>query len=237
MERRLTDERARASLGGRRIAARTAARPTSRPARGRRAWIAATLNYCSAAARGSTLATPPERGPRAAGLRRCGFIAYVNPRLVVTTIPVDGRRRASILLRRGIEPGRGWWAQPGGFLEVDETVARGGDRARRSRRRGCSSCRARSSGSTRASRRRSSCWRSRRASSAARPRTTPEALEMRTFEPGGDPVGRDRVQDLVPRDPRLGPAAAPRRRGPGVVPAAVRVGPRLELAAGVSRGR
>ena len=28
-----------------------------------------------------------------------------------------------ILLRRGIEPGRGWWAQPGGFLEVDETVA------------------------------------------------------------------------------------------------------------------
>jgi len=27
-----------------------------------------------------------------------------------------------VLLRRGIEPGRGWWAQPGGFLEVDETV-------------------------------------------------------------------------------------------------------------------
>ena len=27
-----------------------------------------------------------------------------------------------VLLRRGIEPGRGQWAQPGGFLEVDETV-------------------------------------------------------------------------------------------------------------------
>jgi ADP-ribose pyrophosphatase YjhB (NUDIX family) len=27
-----------------------------------------------------------------------------------------------VLLRRGIEPGRGWWAQPGGFLEIDETV-------------------------------------------------------------------------------------------------------------------
>jgi ADP-ribose pyrophosphatase YjhB (NUDIX family) len=27
-----------------------------------------------------------------------------------------------VLLRRGIDPGRGWWAQPGGFLEVDETV-------------------------------------------------------------------------------------------------------------------
>jgi ADP-ribose pyrophosphatase YjhB (NUDIX family) len=28
-----------------------------------------------------------------------------------------------VLLRRGIEPGRGSWAQPGGFLEVDETVS------------------------------------------------------------------------------------------------------------------
>ena len=28
----------------------------------------------------------------------------------------------AVLLRRGIEPGYGSWAQPGGFLEVDETV-------------------------------------------------------------------------------------------------------------------
>ena len=27
--------------------------------------------------------------------------------------------------RRGIEPGQGSWAQPGGFLEVDETLAEG----------------------------------------------------------------------------------------------------------------
>lgn len=48
-------------------------------------------------------------------------MAYVNPRLVVTTIPVtdDGE---VVLIRRGIEPGRGSWAQPGGFLEIDETV-------------------------------------------------------------------------------------------------------------------
>src|SRR3990172_6053492 len=48
-------------------------------------------------------------------------IWYVTPRLVVTALPVtdDGRL---VLLRRGIEPGLGSWAQPGGFLEVDETV-------------------------------------------------------------------------------------------------------------------
>jgi len=30
----------------------------------------------------------------------------------------------SWLLRRGFEPGRGLWAQPGGFLEVDEDAER-----------------------------------------------------------------------------------------------------------------
>ena len=71
----------------------------------------------------------------------CGHIAYVNPRLVVTTIPVTDAGEV-VLLRRGFEPGRGWWAQPGGFLEVDETADRGrgpgdagGDRARRRGRR------------------------------------------------------------------------------------------------------
>jgi ADP-ribose pyrophosphatase YjhB (NUDIX family) len=45
----------------------------------------------------------------------------VNPRLVVTAFPVTDRGEL-VLLRRGIEPGYGTWAQPGGFLEVDETV-------------------------------------------------------------------------------------------------------------------
>ena len=51
----------------------------------------------------------------------CGFIAYVNPRLVVTAIPVTDDGEA-LLLRRGIEPARGKWAQPGGFMEIDESV-------------------------------------------------------------------------------------------------------------------
>ena len=87
-------------------------------------WLAASLNYCSRC--GSQLAFGPIEGEDRdrLGCPTCGHIAYVNPRLVVTTLPVTEAGEV-ILLRRGIEPGRGRWAQPGGFLEVDETVAEG----------------------------------------------------------------------------------------------------------------
>jgi ADP-ribose pyrophosphatase YjhB (NUDIX family) len=51
----------------------------------------------------------------------CGLVCYVNPRLVVTTLPITDRGEV-MLIRRGIDPGRGQWAQPGGYLEIDETV-------------------------------------------------------------------------------------------------------------------
>src|SRR2546423_1835261 len=74
-----------------------------------------------AAAVGSGLALLPAGHPSGPPSGKGGFSASVNPVLVVTTIPItdDGR---VVLLGRGIEPGKGWWAQPGGFLEVDETV-------------------------------------------------------------------------------------------------------------------
>ncbi|MEK6719355.1 MAG: NUDIX hydrolase [Chloroflexota bacterium] len=84
-------------------------------------WLAATLNYCTRC--GGDLRLGPVEGEDRDRLAcaSCGHVAYVNPRLVVTTIPLLGTGEV-VLLRRGIEPGRGWWAQPGGFLEVDETV-------------------------------------------------------------------------------------------------------------------
>ncbi len=85
------------------------------------AWLAGTLNHCTRC--GGMLELGPVEGEDRDRLACvvCGFIAYVNPRLVVTTLPItdDGR---VLLLRRGIEPQRGHWAQPGGFLEIDETV-------------------------------------------------------------------------------------------------------------------
>ena len=87
-------------------------------------WMSANLNYCSRCGAALRFGSIEGEDRHRLACDNCGFIAYVNPRLVVSTIPVlhDGR---VVLLRRGIEPGYGWWAQPGGFLEVDETVAEG----------------------------------------------------------------------------------------------------------------
>ena len=87
-------------------------------------WMAANLRFCSrCGARLSYGPLPTETRDRLA-CDSCGFVAYVNPRLVVSTLPVtdDGH---VYLLRRGIEPGYGAWAQPGGFLEIDETAHEG----------------------------------------------------------------------------------------------------------------
>ena len=87
-------------------------------------WLAATLNHCTnCGARLELGPVPGEERPRLS-CAACGHISYVNPRLVVTTIPVTEAGEV-VLLRRGFEPGRGAWAQPGGFLEVDETATEG----------------------------------------------------------------------------------------------------------------
>ncbi len=51
----------------------------------------------------------------------CGFVHYINPRPVAGTIPVreDG---AILLLRRAIDPRRGFWVFPGGYMDVGETA-------------------------------------------------------------------------------------------------------------------
>ena len=84
-------------------------------------WLAASLNFCTRCGGSLRFGAVEGEDRERLACEVCGHIAYVNPRLVVTTIPVTEAGEV-VLLRRGIEPGRGWWAQPGGFLEVDETV-------------------------------------------------------------------------------------------------------------------
>jgi ADP-ribose pyrophosphatase YjhB (NUDIX family) len=87
-------------------------------------WMRDTYMFCSRC--GAELRFGPVQGEERPRLicDSCGFISYVNPRLVVTTLPVTDRGEV-VLLRRGIEPGYGAWAQPGGFLEIDETAIQG----------------------------------------------------------------------------------------------------------------
>ena len=83
-------------------------------------------NFCSVCAHAIVMRVPPgDNRPRAC-CDHCGTIHYVNPRMVVGTIPVWGDE--VLLCRRAIEPRRNYWTLPAGFLEVDETTAAGAAR-------------------------------------------------------------------------------------------------------------
>ncbi|MCG3135688.1 MAG: NADH pyrophosphatase [Planctomycetes bacterium] len=63
----------------------------------------------------------PELDSRSRRLcRKCGFIAYLNPKVAAGTVPVRDGKVA--LIRRGVEPARGAWSWPCGYVEIDETV-------------------------------------------------------------------------------------------------------------------
>lgn len=53
----------------------------------------------------------------------CDFVAYVNPRIVVGAVATWQDR--ILLAKRAIEPLKGYWTIPAGFLEVGETIAAG----------------------------------------------------------------------------------------------------------------
>jgi len=56
----------------------------------------------------------------------CGIVHYLNPKLVVGTVPEwEGR---VLLCRRAIEPRYGYWTLPAGFLENGETTGEGASR-------------------------------------------------------------------------------------------------------------
>src|SRR3546814_9733227 len=48
----------------------------------------------------------------------CGFINYVNPKIVVGSVALWEDR--ILLCRRAIEPRDGWWTLPAGYMERSE---------------------------------------------------------------------------------------------------------------------
>ncbi len=54
--------------------------------------------------------------------RTCGFIDYVNPRIVAGSVVADEAGRI-LMCRRAIEPRSGFWTLPAGYMEQAESVA------------------------------------------------------------------------------------------------------------------
>ncbi len=78
------------------------------------------MNFCSHCGARLTLRVPPGDQLARHVCESCGTIHYQNPKLVVGCVPeYDGR---ILLCRRAIEPRRGFWTVPAGFMENGETL-------------------------------------------------------------------------------------------------------------------
>jgi len=56
----------------------------------------------------------------------CGFVAYQNPKIVVGSVVRSGD--GILLCKRAIEPRKGFWTLPAGYLEQNETPEQGARR-------------------------------------------------------------------------------------------------------------
>jgi len=84
------------------------------------------MNFCSHCAAPVVRKVPPgDHLPRFV-CEACGTIHYENPKLVVGCVPEDGGR--ILLCKRAIEPRRGYWTVPAGFMENDETLQQAAER-------------------------------------------------------------------------------------------------------------
>lgn len=88
------------------------------------------MKFCSECAHPVSLLVPPDDNRPRYVCSQCGAIHYQNPKMVIGSIPVwdrEGEVRL-LLCKRAIEPRRGYWTLPAGFMEIGETTA---DAARR----------------------------------------------------------------------------------------------------------
>ena len=84
---------------------------------------ARSIRHCRACGAPTEYRTPDDDNRDRAVCTSCGTIHYENPLNVVGTVPeLDGR---VLLCRRNIEPRRGFWTLPAGFMELGETTEQG----------------------------------------------------------------------------------------------------------------
>lgn len=76
------------------------------------------FKYCPRC--GSELSSKKEEGKKRLFCAACRWIGYENP-LPSAAALVRSKKNEILLVKRGIEPGKGKWALPSGFIEIDET--------------------------------------------------------------------------------------------------------------------
>jgi ADP-ribose pyrophosphatase YjhB (NUDIX family) len=78
------------------------------------------MKFCPACGQPVEMRVPPGDNLPRAVCTACGSIHYENPRMVVGCVPEwQGR---ILLCQRAIEPRRGYWTTPAGFMENGETL-------------------------------------------------------------------------------------------------------------------
>lgn len=85
------------------------------------------MNYCSNCGSDKLENKIPENDHRHRLVcKECNYIFYDNPQIVVGSIPVFNNK--ILLAKRGIEPQKGKWNIPAGFLEKGESLEYGAKR-------------------------------------------------------------------------------------------------------------
>jgi ADP-ribose pyrophosphatase YjhB (NUDIX family) len=81
------------------------------------------IKHCRVCGSPTAYRIPPDDNRERAVCPNCAEIHYENPINVVGTLPVWGEQ--VLLCRRAIEPRRGLWTLPAGFLELGESTSEG----------------------------------------------------------------------------------------------------------------
>ena len=85
------------------------------------------MNYCSNCGSDQLKKTIPPGDNRTREVcSKCGAVHYHNPKIITGCLPVWKDR--VLLCRRAIEPQKGLWNIPAGFMEIGESAERGAAR-------------------------------------------------------------------------------------------------------------
>ena len=84
------------------------------------------MKFCSSCGASVVYQVPEDDIRERAVCTDCGTIHYQNPKIIAGTLPVWGDQ--VLLCKRAIEPRRGYWTLPAGFMENGETAEAGGAR-------------------------------------------------------------------------------------------------------------